>query len=110
FSLCVLGSGVGFGVGFGGVEGGEGGLDRDPAAGDELAAAAAQGGGEGCGPDVFVDQDAGRAAGVVDVVFAEHAGGGAFEDGEVEFAVGVQVGDGQPGDSPVGFFADEQQV
>src|SRR3954451_19956004 len=47
------------GVGF---DGGDDGLDRDAAVGDQLSARVAGGGRERCRPGVLVDQDAGDAA------------------------------------------------
>jgi hypothetical protein len=91
-------------------------LDRDPAAGHQLRAAAAQGGGERRRPDVLIDQDAGRAArfddrsGLVDVVGSEQPGGRPFEDREIELAVAVEVGDGQCLDRAVQVAPDEPQV
>src|SRR3954463_13632306 len=49
------------GVGF---DGGDDGLDRDAAVGDQLSARVASGRCEGRGPDVLVDQHAGDAAGL----------------------------------------------
>jgi hypothetical protein len=45
-----------------GVDGRDDGLDGVASVGDELPAGAACGGGEGCGPDVLVDEHAGGAA------------------------------------------------
>src|SRR3954471_16017184 len=78
--------------GLGRVEGSQHGLDRDPAAGDQLAAGTAQRGRERRGPDVLVDEYAGGAAGLqhgtslVEVGAVEQSGRGPFEDREVEQA------------------------
>ena len=60
-----------------GLDGGDEGLDRDPAVGDELPAGSAHGRGERGGPQVLVDEDRGDAARVhgrgevVDILFGE---------------------------------------
>ena len=70
---------------FGRVEGGEEGLDGDAAAGYQLAARAANGGGERRRPAVLEDEQSGRGAGLErvgglgDVVIGEQARGGAVE-------------------------------
>ena len=74
-------------------------MDGDTAAGHELSSAAAQGRGEGCGPHVLVDENAGGVpwfddrSRFVDVVLPEQTGGRALEDGQVQLAVVVEVCD-----------------
>ena len=71
--------------GFGGVERRDEGLDGDPAAGDELAAGAAERDGDGRRPEVLPHEHAGdgvrlqRGGGLFQVVLAEQAGGRAVE-------------------------------
>ena len=80
------------------VERGEDGLDGDAAAGDQLAAGAADGGGERRRPGVLEDEQRGggaglqRGAGLVEVVVGEQARGGALEDRELGDLV-AEVGD-----------------
>src|SRR5688572_15488143 len=102
--------------GLGGLQCREHRLDGNATARDELPTTAPDRGGEGTGPDVLVDEDARRAAGLenasglVDVILADQAGRRALEHREVEFAVVVEVRDRDPLDRPVEVLADEDQV
>src|SRR4051794_239791 len=102
--------------GLGRVEGSQHGLDRDSAAGDQLAAGTAQGGRERRGPDVLVDEYAGGAprlqhgTSLVEVGAVEQSGRGSFEDREVEQAVTIDVGHRQTGDAAVVTPGDEGEV
>ena len=79
-------------------------MDGDAAAGDELAAGAADGGGEGRGPGVLEDEQRGRGAGLqrgaglADVVVGEQARGGALEDRQLGDLV-AEVGELEAGDA-----------
>ncbi len=99
----------------GGVQRGEQGLDRDPPARDELGTTAAQRHGQRCGPQILVDEEGGaagleRGARLLQVVGPEEPRGGALEDREVELAIFVQIGQGDPGDRAVQLLLDEEQV
>ena len=81
------------------VEGCEERLDRDAAAGHQLAATSADCCGERGGPAILVDADPGGVARFddldrfIDVALIEQTRGGALEDGQVELAVTVEVGE-----------------
>src|SRR6478736_1899373 len=72
-----------------GFDGGDKGLDRDPAVGDQLPTGSAHGRSEWCGPHVLVDEDAGDAAGihrggqVLHVVFGQGLRQLGFQAGEL---------------------------
>ena len=80
------------------------------------ASAAPQRGRERTGPDVLVDEDAGRVSGLehradlVHVVFADQTRRRALEDGEIELAVAVEVGDRDARNRSVGALLDEREV
>src|SRR4051812_31390639 len=87
-----------------GLDGGEDGLDRDAAVGDELSAGATRGRGEGRRPRVFVDDDAGDASGVhggcevLDVFFGEQLGELGLE--RPEWSEVLEVGELEGVDGP----------
>src|SRR3954451_9699753 len=99
------------GVGF---DGGDDGLDRDAAVGDQLATRVAGGGGERCGPGVLVDQDARDAAGlhrggeVVDVLLGQQLGELGLED--LQRAELVQIGQLHRIDVPVRVLGEDEDV
>src|SRR3954469_17564544 len=99
------------GVGF---DGGDDGLDRDAAVGDQLATRVAGGGRERRGPGVLVDQDAGDAARVhrggevLDVLLGQQLGELRLED--LQRAEVVELGELHRLDVPVLVLHEDEDV